>query len=1471
MMRRRAIAARWLAGCIAVVLATSGAAASADDAVAPSAAPASTQAAIGALAGSFPGLAHSEPGQSAVAVVGPGARVDDYLTDAIARVTDASGHRVVVASNRPLRTDRGPVDLDLRQQGNAVVPANAPFDLTMADEPAQGFWLGPTEARRVHIVPGEVAASHGPAVDLNDQVFFAATAPDADTLLRPQVNGLETFAQLRSADAPESFSWRLDLTPAQAATLDGEGNLTVTQDGVAILTVPAPVAMDAAGRIVPTADRLQDDVLTVQVSHRDGAFTYPIEVDPEWQSSYDWDQTAGIGQEGWHVLQDAMGGPGYTIGVGHDPNGPRPGLNIYPNGDPAAAIPYPENSYGELYWQSPGTTRIVSVDWHDVYRVNDAARQTMRLAVYRDDGSQAVPPDDYSTSSPVLHFDQDVVQAPAAADGRFAILKEFTPPCQLGEMNCPRGISSSTGTEVRVGSVDLVLSDDDDPTIAVTGDLASLANTWTNRADSAGYTIATHDSGSGVESAAFSDSDLNGTHALPAPGSVCDPTHNTAGQDDEICPMDDSQAYSLNLAGLHDGRNTFAATTTDYASNSSSDDGGDVAFDAYFDRVVPGVTASGELYDAAGTWYHPTGSAQLTLHGTDDRSGVAHLQLDAYGPDGHQILHDVTDTCSNPGPIAAPCPTGVPETYSVNTRNLPEGDVRFVAHSTDYATNVSTDLSWIVHVDRTPPAARAHGDLVALADQWTNTTGPVSVTLDGKDSGSGVKALSLVAVNADGRTVLGSVDTCPTHNSDGSCPHTATGTVTVDASNLPDGHSHFVAQATDLSGQLSVDGTDWDTYVDHTPPDAPGDVTVDAKSTDTVHITWDRVEDQPDGSGDVSYEYLVMVNGVRQTTWTETINHDATVSDLPPNARVEVFVRARDHSGNVSRSVTGSGSTPRAAAAASLSDADLAARFQPLVHVDRNDGFYPIPFPAVFHFSHPPDGSPFPRETCLEDADQKLLNAIDCPWSAHLSDLGSNNGQGKHLTYPAGFLRDQEAYAEASGLSDHIVTGHPVDYYFVQRRPDGLKVVEYWFFYSYNYYDGPKGDEDKHQGDWERVDAVVGPDNHLLRTHFWQHGEMHIVNPGSYQISYAEHVRTYAAEGDHADYPACSGAHSSYVAYSFLGQDFDDYTCEHSSDPDRTYTFGIEAPRVTLKGLPWACWRGGAGTGAHDLFGQAGGDPAMPLRQDNHEGAAPNCPGESQSRTDAYRSLASSAPRASAEACPDFEQPPSLTGTVLVLACDQAALDRYDRSGASHRDANRLSIESTKGRQRDDAARHTVPPEATDRSLSAVEDERVLSSGIQHPTIYIAETRADGSYTEAHFPAVTVGPGVVVSPHVTGPGAWTLRDGADHVLARATPQHTAHDQLPPPRILAAVRHDGRLVIRFTFGQPSGTHFLLGYRHAGQGGSTIHRSVKIVSHVNGRYVGIVRIPRGRLAPRACHLVGVLGHHRRSSPTVPVRVA
>jgi len=865
-----------------------------------------------ALAQAFPELAAPAPNGTPAA---GGDRVTGYAADNVARVAGPGGTRIVVSS-RPLRTTSAsgasrPVDLTLTSTagGSLRTPSNAPFSLRLATAVAAGFTIGPDAAHAVHVTPLATDPTVS-AVDVGNQLLAAGTQTGVDTLLRPTTTGLATFAQITDPAAPERYGYQLDLAPGQ--TIDArDGVVTVGEGGATILTIAVPVAVDASGASVPIDLTASGDTITMTVRHRSPSTTYPVLADPEWYSSYDWSTQAGIGTEGWYVA--SITDPAfYATDILTEPIGtPRRdgvGIRITPKGGQT----YPENVAGEVAWTAPGTTTILSADFKDVIERDDSDRQTSRLQLAG--GSGPLPTHDYFAAGPVADVLDDVPLLSPNGDATSAIVELFTPPCTAEELatsppSCPRQVKSGSQSQLRVGSVDLSLTDDDDPTARASGPLRDLADRWTQGTTPLDVDLDFGDPGSGVDSWSLTSTDAAGDHAIDMSGPLCDAAHLTPGQSGQICPFTSgAHGVSIDVAGLPEGQNRFTAAATDFAGNASGD-GSDV-WSVYVDRGPPSLTATGPLVDAERSWVDPgqlTPTVRLAAH--DDRSGVERTDLTATDEAGATVLTSTSDACAAPGPIGQPCPNDYADDIALNANALPEGTLSFSASAVDHVGLKSAPATWTLQLDRTPPIARAAGDLVALQDQWTNRAGPVSVTLDGRDALSGVSELELVAVNDDGRHTIASASTCDSPADDGSCPHLTSTTVDLDAGALPDGLNHFEVQARDRAGHVSRTGDTWDAYIDHTPPPEPTGAVVTSNSPDSLSIAWNPVVDVPEGAAGVSYEYLVLDHGTPVTQWTSTPRPSAIIPGLSPGVEYEIRLCASDLAKNQSKCAVPSGRT----------------------------------------------------------------------------------------------------------------------------------------------------------------------------------------------------------------------------------------------------------------------------------------------------------------------------------------------------------------------------------------------------------------------------------------------------------------------------------------------------------------------------------------------------------------------------------
>lgn len=173
---------------------------------------------------------------------------------------------------------------DLKVTATEFVVTGVPGRSAIQRDPELGFALA-TTAGRLDVVPSDVSIDASPPVRVagGDAIIVANTATDADTLTRPDSGGIETFTLIRSADAPEEYSWTVSLPGDEKlrARTDG-GAEVVDATGAVVMTVSPPWAKDSEGRSVPTTLAVAGDTVTMHVAHASGEFAYPIVADPLW-------------------------------------------------------------------------------------------------------------------------------------------------------------------------------------------------------------------------------------------------------------------------------------------------------------------------------------------------------------------------------------------------------------------------------------------------------------------------------------------------------------------------------------------------------------------------------------------------------------------------------------------------------------------------------------------------------------------------------------------------------------------------------------------------------------------------------------------------------------------------------------------------------------------------------------------------------------------------------------------------------------------------------------------------------------------------------------------------------------------------------------------------------------------------------------------------------------------------------------
>lgn len=201
-------------------------------------------------------------------------------------------HATVPLEARSASGELEPVDLTLQREGGSLSPVNP---LSEVEIPQQlGDEIRLLDASVGIAVRGAPEEAQPSRLD-GSVAVYEGIAPATDFAVTPTPTGIETFAQLRSAEAPRVQTLDLDLPPGAALRPTGDGGARVSLGEETLVRIDPPTAVDAAGEPVPV--RLVLGAQSIQVSaspDRDAA--YPILVDPVFHT-YDWkgsNTTAGI-------------------------------------------------------------------------------------------------------------------------------------------------------------------------------------------------------------------------------------------------------------------------------------------------------------------------------------------------------------------------------------------------------------------------------------------------------------------------------------------------------------------------------------------------------------------------------------------------------------------------------------------------------------------------------------------------------------------------------------------------------------------------------------------------------------------------------------------------------------------------------------------------------------------------------------------------------------------------------------------------------------------------------------------------------------------------------------------------------------------------------------------------------------------------------------------------------------------------
>jgi RHS repeat-associated protein len=247
--------------------------------------------------------------------LGKGERVEKYLGRFAARIVTPKGEPVGIAvSTVPLRAPNGhgkqaPVNLDLAAAGNHFESRNPAVEVAYSKNPHQGVTLVDSS---VGVSLRGLAPDVGAREEANRLVVPDAVK-DTDLWAVPTVAGFQTFAMLRSAASPQDLSFQLRLPRGSRLKGVADGGAEIRRGGKRLVSVSAPMAVDADGVMVPVSMRVEGSQLVLGIPHRAGDFHYPVLVDPQYtEEGWNWIGTPWKSEhepqaEGWTTYTSHSG------------------------------------------------------------------------------------------------------------------------------------------------------------------------------------------------------------------------------------------------------------------------------------------------------------------------------------------------------------------------------------------------------------------------------------------------------------------------------------------------------------------------------------------------------------------------------------------------------------------------------------------------------------------------------------------------------------------------------------------------------------------------------------------------------------------------------------------------------------------------------------------------------------------------------------------------------------------------------------------------------------------------------------------------------------------------------------------------------------------------------------------------------------------------------------------------------------
>ena len=684
-----------------------------------------------------------------------GQKLDGFVNDFTAVVSDDAGHRGVMDSSFPVRGktqsgDSAPIDMGLVDAGaSAYAPKSTAADVRIPDD-SRGKLRFPDQSFGVSL---DGAAAQGASIESN-KAFFANALTDTDLVLEPEPVGAELSVVLRSADAPSSVPLRFDLSGGQHLQLnDSEPSSAAVVDGNKQVASIAPAtAVDAQGQPLAVSYKVAGDRLVMNVD-TSGDVAYPVLVDPVigvydqngWSAGSA--NTQGYTWKNWDqaTYADAVGAPNTQWSVCNNSGSIvkkfyfcegtlsgtlTAGGPLYLKGN--TTLNYGASDWAEWVKYARTDSYIYGFDANSISNVANHAQFFMGIwsanwgwenpgSVTWGNGSTSTDAAQAGTASyetfPGAEL-SSAVRYIRAHGGQPAPSNPITPGnIAVFGMDMAAGIPGTPLPYIAIGGGSTYSSEIYAPTVTQVSHTNTAYYGWsTSVTDS--VSASAHDRGLGMGTLKLIGTNMPAgatTSACTQNGAPANTSGLNAQNYYDTCTLDLSLPYSANTTyTAPEGQTTYTARATDLVGNQT-----DSTWVTKVDSSNPGVALSGSLYDRRGQTL-PDGTYDLTINATDgshasaaaERSGVKSVEVRVNG-DQEEYWEQTCATSS--------CP--MTQTWQFNTQDWPASEQVITVVVTDQLDHSTTSEE--IHVTPSGSAVPDIGLDVADIDVDALTDPPV--------------------------------------------------------------------------------------------------------------------------------------------------------------------------------------------------------------------------------------------------------------------------------------------------------------------------------------------------------------------------------------------------------------------------------------------------------------------------------------------------------------------------------------------------------------------------------------------------------------------------------------------------------------------------------------------------------------------------------------------------------------------------